>query len=297
MLKKLLFFLIILPLVGISIYMGLSVHRSKEVKVDYAGLTRKYRIHYPAGFDENKKYPLVLALHGYKDDARIMEIYTSLSRKADKEGFIVVYPYAYKDNFFTLSSWNAGFCCGWAYENKIDDLGVVGQGNVDEKKIYVVGMSNGAMLSSLFTLKHADKIAAQAVVAGAVGAKYEEDEEFTSLEKTYVPVPTIILHGKSDKTIPFDGGHGSNRIVDFTGAYDTLSFWLDNNKCTNHPTEVSKQGAITKEVYKSCENSEILFYAVESGHGWPGGLSDFANLVTKRSIAATDIVWDFLSSN
>ncbi len=305
MIRKILILVFILPILAASIYVGFSTHSSKEKKIEYAGLERKYRIHYPKNYVVGKEYPLVVAIHGFMDDARIMEIYTGFSRKADEEGFIVVYPYAYRRGFFSAPSWNSTFCCAWAYDHNVDDLGflkemikqVIGQGGINESRIYVAGISNGAMIGSLLALDMNDKVAGFAQVAGAVGAKYEDDEEFKMLSKSGVPIPTIIIHGKNDEVVPFEGGLSKYRVVNFTGAYDSLFFWLENNKCTNHPSEVSNQQYITKEIYRDCENSNIEFYVTESAHTWPGSIDDLFNFVSKRTINTTDVIWDFFSRN
>ncbi len=306
MLKNFFVSILILILLGISVFVGLTTFRSKEHYTDFDNVQRKYRLHLPRGYNNKTNYPLVIAFHGYSDNPRIMEIVTGLSMKADREGFIVLYPYGSKDRSLSPYSWNSEFCCGYAQEKNIDDIGYVRhligklseEYSVDVSRIYVTGYSSGGMMAHLVALKLNDKIAAVAPVGAAVGGKHEDDEEFKLLEKTFSPVPIILIHGKEDSSIPFAGGNGRDDVFEFTGAYDSLNFWLDNNKCTKRPSEISKTDHYAKEIYADCENSsEIIFYAVNTKHVWPGGLFELVKNISGRSVRATDLIWEFFAAH
>ncbi len=71
-----------------------------EHSVTVDGITRKYLVFAPKGFD--KPLPVVLALHGGGSNARQMERYTRFNDLTAKEGFLVVYPEAVEGN------WNDG---------------------------------------------------------------------------------------------------------------------------------------------------------------------------------------------
>ena len=73
---------------------------------------------------------------------------------ADANGFIVVYPNGSGPG--SGQSWNAGKCCGYALQNNVDETAFVQQiiadlntmAQIDPKRIYASGFSNGALLSS-----------------------------------------------------------------------------------------------------------------------------------------------------
>ena len=71
-----------------------------EHAVTVDGITRKYLVFTPKGFD--KPLPVVLALHGGGGNSQQMERYTKFNNLAAKEGFLVVYPEAVDGN------WNDG---------------------------------------------------------------------------------------------------------------------------------------------------------------------------------------------
>jgi len=292
MIKNLLISVTILILLGISVFFGVTTFKSKEKEIVHDGRLRKYRLHVPGGYYEKDTYPLVV-------------VDTGFSRKADQEGFFVVYPYGVTEKRFTPYSWNSKFCCGYALEQGVDDVGfiakvideVAADYSIDTSKVFVVGFSNGGMLAHYISLKLPDKISATAVVAGAVGGMHEDDEEYGWLDQSGVPVPIVIFHGKEDTTVPFDGGNGSKKVFEFTGAYDSVNLWLQNNKCNTHPAEISKNNGYTKETYTECENDvKVVFYALDTKHIWPGGIQEPFKSMTGRSVRATDIIWEFFST-
>lgn len=63
-----------------------------EHTVTVDGITRKYLVFAPKGFD--KLLPVILAFHGGGSNARQMERYTRFNHLAAKENFLVVYPEA-----------------------------------------------------------------------------------------------------------------------------------------------------------------------------------------------------------
>lgn len=305
MLKNFIVSVLILILLGVSVFFGVTTFKSKEKVIEHDGLLRKYRLHVPQGYFPKDSYPLVVALHGFSENARIMELKTGLSRKADQEGFFVVYPYGTQEKRFAPYSWNSEFCCGYALDQGLDDIGFISKVidevsakySIDKNRVYIAGFSNGAMMAQQYALKKPYKVSALAVVSGAVGGMHEDDEEFEWLDQSGVPIPTVIFHGRDDAVIPFDGGTGSTQVFEFTGAYDVVNLWLYNNKCSKYPTEISKIDDATKEIYADCESdARVVFYALDAKHNWPGGIQEFVKNLSGSNLRATDIIWEFFSS-
>src|SRR5258708_4569834 len=137
------------------------------------GSQRSYRIHLPTGYSQLTTLPLVIALHGGGGNPEQFAKDTGFDQKADAEGFIVVYP----RGIGLLPTWNAIHCCGPAFNNKIDAVGVmralidelIGSQHVDPKRVYVTGHSNGGMLSYRLGAELSDKMAAISGSAGTIG--------------------------------------------------------------------------------------------------------------------------------
>jgi len=62
-------------------------------------------------------------------------------------------------------TWNAGWCCGKAEKNGVDDVGFISalidkmldDYNISPDKVYVTGMSNGAFMSYRLAVNSAKK--------------------------------------------------------------------------------------------------------------------------------------------
>src|SRR5439155_27285679 len=174
-----------------------------ERSLTWEGSARSYQIHIPPNYDPAKPTPLVLALHGASMDAPTLERFTGISAKADQAGFIVVYPNGTGPGQILLT-WNAGAFPGMLSKRKVNDVGFQGKvlddvatvANVDAKRVYCTGLSNGAMMAYRLAAEMSERIAAVAAVAGTMVC----DEC-----KPKRPVPILHFHGTKDSLVPFEG--------------------------------------------------------------------------------------------
>jgi polyhydroxybutyrate depolymerase len=143
------------------------------------GDQRKVILHIPPAYDKSSKLPLVIVLHGGGGSAEQVQRQSQMDRYADQFGFVVAYPNGsgrLEDAIFT---WNSGHCCGYALEHNVDDVGFLialidslnKQYAIDPNRVYVTGMSNGAMMAYRTGAELADKIAGIAPVAGTIGGQ------------------------------------------------------------------------------------------------------------------------------
>ena len=67
--------------------------------------------------------PVVIVLHGAIESPEGVEKLSGMSAKADKENFIAVYPRGTsRVNAARGPTWNSGNCCGYAQQNRVDDV-------------------------------------------------------------------------------------------------------------------------------------------------------------------------------
>src|SRR6476646_2723068 len=141
-----------ITLVPLAFVLGLDTDSPKAGNhtwtVKMGEMKRTYHVHVPEKYDAKKPTPVVLALHGAAMTGRMMRWFTDLDRKADREGFIVVYPDGTGSGSFL--TWNAGSVFRLAGNRAddvaflramLDDLGK--KFNVDSKRVFATGMSNG----------------------------------------------------------------------------------------------------------------------------------------------------------
>ncbi len=291
MIKKIIFFiLLVLISIGLLSFFNPGTQK-KTITVD--NQQRSYLLHLPKNYNSDKKYPLVIMLHGYSDHPRLMEFYTGMSKKADKEGFIVVYPKGTNDAQDNNLSWNADFCCGGARREKVDDESFIHeligslkkQHSTDSKSIFIAGFSNGGMLAHKLGSNNTSGIKAMAIISSSIGGNN------ILLEKSYKPLPVLLMNGSEDRVLPFNGGGGKDG--NYTAAIESVNFWKENNRCTKN--ELANAERYIKTEYLNCsENSNVIFYEIKKGkHVWFGGKQEIVKNLFSNSVWVTDEIWEF----
>jgi polyhydroxybutyrate depolymerase len=279
----------------------------------YDGQTRTYLLHVPSTYDGHSPVPLVIVLHGGGGNAENIEKVTGFSDLADREGFIVVYPDGTGRLDYRLLTWNGGFCCGYALENNVDDVGFIRaliphlQQNysINASRIYATGISNGGIMSYRLGAELSDILAAIAPVAGSIGGQASEQESLWRIPEPLCPLSVIAFHGTHDTRIPYDGGRPTENNT--RGAYSYLSvnesiaFWVTYDDCETPPERnISSSGNIITDTYNGGkDNTSVVLYTIINGtHSWPGGTKgrERGDEPTME-ISATEIMWEFFQNH
>ncbi len=244
-------------------------HFENNLSVD--GIKRYYTINLPKEYEELKSLPVIIAMHGGGGSAEQCEKEYDLNSIALPEKFAVVYPEGVRGSgLLRVRTWNAGTCCEDAVENNINDVkfisNLIGElivkYKIDPRRVYLTGMSNGAMMAYRLACEISEKIAAIAVVSGTMTT--------TNICKPNRAVPILHIHSERDKKVPPTGGKGI-RDYYFPSIDSTLKVWAEFDKCSKEPL-VEKQKDYTKFVWKK-EASQIMieyYLTKDGGHSWPG---------------------------
>lgn len=269
-------------------------------RLTVGGQKRSYLVHVPPGYDRRKPMPLVLALHGLAMDGKIMEFFCGLSKTADRDGFIVAYP---NGNGSLLLAWNTGALPGDGGGGKDgpDDVAFLGKVlddaesvlNVDRRRVYVTGMSNGAMMTYKLASALPDRIAAIAPVGGTMPA--------TGAAPTR-PIPVIHFHGTEDTFVPYMGvTKEAKQFIHFLSVPATIKTWVKADGCAEKPQVVvlperDQKLKVLRETYQPCKGgADVVLIKIEGGgHTWPG-LQHHAAFLGRstRTVSANDLMWDF----
>lgn len=271
----------------------------RSVEVD--GDERTYLMHVPAHYDPAAPVPVVLAFHGGGANAETMVAFSGLNEKADQAGFIVVYPEG-SGRLARVLTFNAGNCCGYAASSRIDDVAFTRLvlddldriANVDRRRVFATGMSNGAMMCYRLAAELSDRIAAIAPVAGPMGTKDCRPGRAVSV---------MHFHGDADAFAPFNGGRGRGPSgTDFYSVHHSIDAWVAANGCrpipqtTPLPDRADDGMNVKQTLYDSGrDGAEVVLVVIEGGgHTWPGREPRMRVLgASARDISANDMMWDF----
>lgn len=269
----------------------------------YADAERGYYLHIPSRLATGAaKVPLVVSLHGGGGNGRIQAMMTGLNAKADREGFIVVYPDGSGGLETALLTWNTTHCCAYAMTHHTDDIGFIralltkleADLPIDSSRIYVTGLSNGGMMTHRVGIELSDKIAAIAPVISSL---------FGDEQLPQAPVPALIINGGIDEKVQVEGGKINARFADASDA-PTLpvasqgDFWARANGCAAAPQKEQPSQQIMRWRYSCPAGREVVRYLVmDNGHAWPGGKPGRKQAdQPSASMNATDVIWDFFKT-
>jgi polyhydroxybutyrate depolymerase len=296
---------------------SLPGEHGKEIrhKLVYKGLNRTFKLYLPSSYHGESKLPLVIALHGRGATGESMILITrkGFNILADRDRFIVMYPDAVELN------WNDGRsdeeAGDRAHRENIDDVGfisvlidlMINDYNADPKRIYVTGISNGAIMSYRLACELAVKIAAIAPVDGNI--PYTLVKECRENR----PVSVLAINNMNDPVVPFEGGeiytHFRVKLGKVLSTDNSVYFWVKRNGCSPEPSlkelddrDPNDGTRVSVKTYQNgSEGTEVILYAIEGGgHTWPGGFQYLPERIigkTSREIDASEIIWSFFKKH
>jgi polyhydroxybutyrate depolymerase len=264
--------------------------------IQSGGVTRTFHLYRPHGLADG--VPLVVMLHGGFGTGEQAERSYHWDAEADNGHFLVAYPDGLN------RAWNAGTCCGEPQRIDADDVGFISsmvgaieqEIAVDRARVYVTGMSNGAMMALRLGCQ-TDTFAAVAPVAGTLLTDCSQAR----------PTSVLQIHGTADDRVPYNGGPGKalaangNPRVDGPSVEAVNATWRSIDGCG--PPVSSTAGSVTTQT-AGCADGRIveLISVAGAGHQWPGGApsplaEQFGIPEPSTALDATDTMWQFFARN
>ncbi|NQT17913.1 MAG: dienelactone hydrolase family protein [Planctomycetes bacterium] len=169
----------------------------RQQTIDVRGTPRQYRLVIPDSLDGQTPAPLMLAFPGAGDTPEDMARYTRLNRLAASKGFCLAYlegrhlswpPMIPVDNPEQIDL-DLQFVDALCEE-------LAAKYNVDEKRIYAVGLSQGACFVNLLVAKRSEKLAAAASHSGWLPSPLP-DEGIRAARKC----PVMFIVGSLDQQV------------------------------------------------------------------------------------------------
>ncbi len=304
---------VILLLLGLySVSLGDSTPEKYTGYIDATitvdGIARTYCMYVPdiPAIHNREPLPLLIALHGAGGTAKGMEENVTVGRfdeLAREDGFIVVYPDGVQ------KQWNDGKNDTSSAKNNVDDvhfistlIDIISQRyNIDAKRIYVTGLSNGGMMAFRLACELSDRIAAIAAVAALM-----PENLASTIPNDKVSV--LLIHGTDDPLVPWDGGNvhlfaiEGGRVLSVT---QTIEFWVKRDECTPQISKTylpdideTDETRVWKEEYANAKDgARVVLYGIDGGgHSWPSGIVNLPQWIigkTNSDVNACDIIWEF----
>lgn len=262
--------------------------------------SRDYRLYLPKGYVKGRALPLLVMLHGCKQDPESFAAGTRMNQLADELGFLVLYP--------RQSALANGYSCWNWFDPRTQARGgeaaivmamvddVVARYSVDAERIYVAGISAGGAFAAILASCYADVFAAAAVHSGfPYGVADNPIAGLRVMEKVYPydaeksgkaafdcrgsgrrAMPMLVIQGSlDDKVLPKAAG---DVVKQFAQVDDLCDDGQDNDSVAatrlakdavagepgRHAYEVSTFSRAGKPMLQ-----EVLVTGL--GHAWSGG--------------------------
>jgi polyhydroxybutyrate depolymerase len=259
------------------------------IDFEHDGGTRQYAVHVPTDVGEGA--PLLLAMHGYTDDALRLREYTGLNAVADAHGFVVAYPRGSRDAMLQRF-WNMGYA--FHEGETVDDVGFLAAlaGHLqatygaDPDRTFTTGFSNGGDMSYLLACRRPEVFRGFASVGGLMLSSLQDDCPFVDA------TPVLEIRGRADDITRYAGDPDD---ADGWGSYppveDTMDFWQARNGCSERSDErLDAEDSVQLTRWHGCTDGvEVQLLAIDDfGHEWPEATGDFG-------FDASEAVWGFLS--
>lgn len=251
-----------------------------------------------------RKAALVVALHGLGGAGESFANWSGFDAVANREGFAVVYPTALEGR------WNYGKPINAAVPQvdgaPADDIGfvlgivddLVAKGVADPRRIYVAGVSRGALMTYALACVPGRKIAAIApIISGMTDAQIEDCRPARAL-------PLVGIGGSNDFVQFYDGFLAERGRL--ASVPETLEYWRRNNGCAKqtlqrlpHLNQDDHTSVIVLDWSECREGARMRFYRVNGGgHQIP--TKEATPLEEKklgrrnRDFEAAEVVWAFI---
>ena len=260
---------------------------------NHAG-TRTYKLFVPASYSAQlgEPVPVVVMLHGCTQSPDDFSAGTRMNALAEQRGFLVVYP-------AQAANANGSKCWNWfRSEDQDRDRGepsliagitreVMASYHVDERRVFVAGLSSGAAMAVILGATYPDIYAAIGAHSGLpYGAAHDMPSAFGAMKRSTglagMPnrtgsgaprtagtrgVPTIVFHGDRDHTV--DARNGAEIVEQAIRGYtDEVRL-----QATLRQGAAAGGSKYSHTVYADAANQPVVEQWVlhGAGHAWSGG--------------------------
>lgn len=205
---------------------------------------RPARVVLPADYRIDRRYPLVILLHGFGANAAAQDLVFGLAQRVDSLQFVLVLPEG-TPNQLGRQFWDATpQCCNFAAP-PVDDVGylaalmreAIRTYAIDPRRIRLVGHSNGGYMAYRYACERPIAVDRIVVLAGSTFLDAEDC-------RNPGPVDVLHLHGTRDETILYDPNlppDGDRSKIFTIGAEAAVGRWAQVAGCAAEPVLVEQR--------------------------------------------------------
>jgi polyhydroxybutyrate depolymerase len=242
-------------------------------------VTRSAVLHVPASAP-GTPLPLVVAFHGYGGSGAEFEKDTGLSSLADKDGFAVVYPSSYGDQWL-ISGGERDVQFTAAVLNQVESMACI-----DPARVYATGVSIGAGMAARDGCELSARIAALVLVSGG----YRSLPACTPDR----PLSMLEIHGTEDTTVPYEGREGTHAgaVLPYVVA------WAARDRCAPTPIHKSVARHTLQYTWTQCASGDVVQHLriIGGRHGLPNAVGEEISSGDASPIDGAREIWHFLAS-
>lgn len=211
--------------------------------------------------------PLIIALHGYGNNASSMRLSTNLHEQANEAGICVVYVTGASnpDDAISALSWNSGI--GDMSNNDVGFLVALKNYmaenfDTDSSNTFVVGFSNGAFMTHRIAVEASDEFKGIVSVAGMMPAKI-----WNEMNKD-LSISVFQITGTKDEVIPQNLNNSASSSIN-PAIELVMDRYVELTKADLYATtDIGKNSVLNR--YHSEASVEIWDLLIRDGyHSWP----------------------------
>ena len=260
-------------LILMFLWIGVSEAGKERLTID-GGQQRPANVFLPGSYTSahtTRAFPLLFLLHAYEGSSTQFEENIDIFKAADGLGFVLIIPNGTVDSLGNRF-WSApGMGCCNFFNSTVNDtaylVALIDQAersfNIDPKRIFFSGASNGAFMTYAMACAYSERIAGVVAISGGM---YQHE----CLCRPSSPVSVLTVHGTSDETISYKGG--SLNEVDYAGALLSSQLWANIDQCSNStataPFQFSDEIATTL-TFHCPRGVDVILWTVEGGTHFP----------------------------
>ncbi len=271
---------------------------------------RDYKLFIPSTYSKanSAAHPLIVMLHGCKQNPDDFAIGTQMNQIAEEHSCLVVYP-------AQAQTKNMSNCWNWfnASDQQRDrgepsiiaDITrrIMDEYNIDRSRVYVAGLSAGGAMAAIMGKTYPDLFAAIGVHSGlAVGAAHDVASAFGAMQNGAPVSPGSAKYNSSSPTLspPIIVFHGdADRTVHVKNAEQLLSqFTPHNTNVAAQRNELSANAMrYTQTTFRDVTGGVVAesWLIHGAGHAWSGGSAAGSYTSAQGPSASREMVRFFLA--